>query len=228
MPASGAERALGDLVHFGAASVPFAPIIGLLQDWLTRADPVERAEVLDGLDGLGALLPSLGGSSVDATRLPVLVDLVLNRIAVRRPMVVVVDDLQWADVASLDVLSYLIAGFREQRLALIATCRTEERAEGHPLHGWLADMRRMPSFGEIRLEPLDLDAVSNQIEGLLGTAPEIDLVSDVLARSDGNPYLVELMVRDLSGSNTAVPRPSPQHSARPCSPLGTVSRTRPA
>ena len=199
----------GSCVHFGGASVPFAPVIGLLKDWHARAGSDERTEVLDGVDGLAVLLPTLGGLGTDTTRLPVLVDLVLNRIAVRRPTVVVVDDLQWADVASLDVLSYLIAGFREQRLVLIATCRTEERPEGHPLHAWLADMRRMPLFGEIRLEPLGLDGVGDQMEGLLGTPPDIELVTEVLARSDGNPYLVELMVRGLSGAEHALPATVP-------------------
>ncbi|MFG1623451.1 AAA family ATPase [Kribbella sp. NPDC049227] len=196
----------GSCVHFGGASVPFAPITGALRDWLGRADDDEKAETLAGTDGLNALLPSLGVSAgVDTTRLPMLVDLVLNRIAVRRPTVVVVDDLQWADVASLDVLSYLIAGFRSQPLVLLATCRTEERGEGHPLHSWLADMRRMPFFDEIRLDPLDLDATSSQIEGLLGRAPDVELASGVLARSDGNPYLVELMVTGLSGTESTLP-----------------------
>lgn len=199
----------GSCVHFGAASIPFAPITAVLQDWLSRAGPEERAEVLDGIDGFGALLPSLGSSTADTTRLPVLVDLVLNRIAVRRPTVVVVDDLHWADVASLDVLSYLIAGFRNQRLMVIATCRTEQRPEGHPLHGWLADTRRMPMFSELRLEPLGLDAAGSQIEGLLGTAPDIELVGEVLARSDGNPYLIELMVSGLSGSERSLPSTVP-------------------
>ena len=138
-----------------------------------------------------------------------LVDLVLNRIAVRRPTVVVVDDLQWADVASLDVMAYLIAGFRAQPLVLLATCRTEERGEGHPLHSWLADMRRMPFFGELRLEPLDLDGTSSEIEGLLGQAPDIELAAEVLARSDGNPYLVELMVSGLSGAERTLPATVP-------------------
>jgi DNA-binding CsgD family transcriptional regulator len=200
----------GSCVHFGGASVPFAPITGALQDWLSRADADERAEILAGTDGLSALLPSLGTSAgIDTTRLPILVDLVLNRIAARRPTAVVVDDLQWADVASLDVMAYLIAGFRAQRLVLIATCRTEERGEGHPLHSWLADMRRMPFFGEIRLDPLDLDATSSQIEGLLGRAPDIELASRVLARSDGNPYLVELMVSGLSGAEHTLPTKVP-------------------
>ncbi|WP_405066091.1 AAA family ATPase [Kribbella sp. NBC_01510] len=200
----------GSSVHFGGASVPFAPIAGALQDWLSRADADERADTLAGTDGLSALLPSLGVSGgVDSTRLPMLVDLVLNRIAVRRPTVVVVDDLQWADVASLDAMAYLIAGFRSQPLVLLATCRTEERGEGHPLHSWLADMRRMPFFGELRLDPLDLDGTSSEIEGLLGQGPDIELAAEVLARSDGNPYLVELMVSGLSGAERTLPATVP-------------------
>ncbi len=196
-------------VHFGAASVPFAPIIGLLQGWEAQADPDERAEVLDGIESLSVLLTSLGTGPTDTARLPVLVDLMLDRIAVRRPTVVVVDDLQWADVASLDVLSYLVAGFRDQRLGMIATCRTEERPDGHPVHSWLADLRRMPRFGEIRLGPLAADAVGSQLEGLLGTTPDIELVADVLARSDGNPYLIELMTQGLSGSEHSLPSAVP-------------------
>ncbi|WP_371401716.1 AAA family ATPase [Kribbella sp. NBC_00662] len=196
----------GSCIHFGGASVPFAPITGILKDWLARAEPRERAEILEGMDALPLFG---GGGSVDSTRVPVLADVVLNRIAVRRRVVVVVDDLQWADIASLDVLSYLLAGFRDQRLALLATCRTEERPEGHPLHSWLADMRRMPRFGEIRLERLGADAVSSQLEALLGTTPDIDLVTQVLARSDGNPYLIELMAQGLSGSERVLPESVP-------------------
>jgi len=70
-------------------------------------------------------------------------------------------------------------------------------------------MRRMPSFAEIRLDPLDLEATGSQIEGLLGGTPDIELVTEVLARSDGNPYLVELMVRDLSGSEHTLPTTVP-------------------
>src|SRR5689334_8936719 len=91
----------GSCVHFGSASVPFAPIIGGLRDWLGRAGDDEQTEILAGTDGLSALLPSLGaGSNIHTSRLPMLVDLVLNRIALRQPTVMVVDDLQWADVAS--------------------------------------------------------------------------------------------------------------------------------
>ncbi|WP_406056110.1 AAA family ATPase [Kribbella sp. NBC_00889] len=195
----------GSCVHFGGASVPYAPIIGVLQDWLAQADAAEQAMVLAGAGELSSLLPALGGSqSVPTARLIPLIDLVLNRIADRHRTVVVVDDLHWADLASLDVLAYLITGFRAQQLTVFGTSRDEDRGEGHPLHSWLADMRRMPSFDELHLERLDVDSTGLQLEYLLGQLPDIDVVNQVQARSDGNPYLTELLVEDLSGTESAL------------------------
>ena len=200
----------GSCVHFGGASVPYAPIIGVLQNWLAQAAPAERTEVLAGVDELSTLLPMLGTAPIAATdRLIPLIDLVLNRIAERHRTVLVVDDLHWADVASLDVLAYLITGFRGQRLTVLGTCRDEERGDGHPLHSWLADMRRMPSFEEIHLERLEQAATAIQLEHLLGQAPDIDLVTQVQAWSGGNPYLTELLVEDLSGELSALPATVP-------------------
>ncbi|TCC46869.1 LuxR family transcriptional regulator [Kribbella capetownensis] len=190
----------GSCVHFGGASVPFVPVTGALQSWLTQADSQRRTEVLAGAGELSAVLPALGGvGSGEPGRLLPLIDLVFDRIAAQRPTVVVIDDLQWADRTSLDVLAYLITGFREQRLALLATCRDEQRGEGHPLHGWLADMRRMPSFTELHLDRLDLAATESQVESLLGHAVDIELTAQIHERSAGNPYLTELLVRGLSG-----------------------------
>ncbi|MFG1623529.1 AAA family ATPase [Kribbella sp. NPDC049227] len=195
----------GSCVHFGGASVPYAPIIGVLQDWLAQADAAEQARVLAGAGELSSLLPALGGSqSLPTARLIPLIDLVLNRIADRHRTVVVVDDLHWADLASLDVLAYLITGFRAQQLTVFGTSRDEDRGEGHPLHSWLADMRRMPSFDELHLERLDVDSTGLQLEYLLGQLPDIDVVNQVQARSDGNPYLTELLVEDLSGAESAL------------------------
>ncbi|TCC63104.1 hypothetical protein E0H73_11575 [Kribbella pittospori] len=194
----------GSCVRFAAAEVPYTPIAGVLQDWLNTAGPTERDEVLAGADDLAALLPSIGfGTAIAGGRLVPLVDLVISRLADRRPTVVVVDDLQWADAASLDVLAYLIAGFRNQPLALIATCRDEARSETHPLHGWLADMRRMPSFEEIHLERLDLESTADQIAGLTQHPRDLELAAQVQAMSDGNPYLTELLVRDLPDPQAA-------------------------
>jgi DNA-binding CsgD family transcriptional regulator len=200
----------GSCVRFGAASVPFAPITGALQGWLNTADDATRAAVLSGAEELSTLLPALGAAKdTEPGRLLPLIDLVLNRLAARKPTVVVVDDLHWADRTSLDVLAYLVTGLRNQPLALLATCRDEHRGEGNPLHTWLADMRRMPHFTELRLGRLDLAQTQAQIERLLQRPVDIALAAQVHERSSGNPYLTELLVRGLSGDEPRLPEETP-------------------
>jgi DNA-binding CsgD family transcriptional regulator/tetratricopeptide (TPR) repeat protein len=191
----------GTCVHFGQATVPYAPLTSALKPWLARTDAATRRKVLTGADELGSILPALGDvRTTESGRLLPLLDLVFNRIAETAPTVLVIDDLHWADRTSLDVLAYLIAGFDNQRLALLATCREEHRDEGHPLHGWLADLRRTPRFTEVHLDRLGLAATEAQIEGLLGRAIDIEFAAQVHERSGGNPYLTELLIGGMSGS----------------------------
>jgi DNA-binding CsgD family transcriptional regulator/tetratricopeptide (TPR) repeat protein len=206
----GTQVLWGTCVHFGEATVPFAAVAGALQSGLADLDAAERAEILAGAGELAGLMPALGADRrSEAGRLLPLIDLVVNRFAARAPTVVVIDDLQWADRTSLDVLAYLITGFREQRLALLATCRDEHRGEGHPLHGWLADLRRMPRFTELHLDRLDLEATEVQLGILRGGAVDVGFAAEVHERSRGNPYLTELLVRDLPAEKRALPTAAP-------------------
>jgi DNA-binding CsgD family transcriptional regulator/tetratricopeptide (TPR) repeat protein len=213
--AGGGEVLWGTCVRFGAASVPFAAVLQALDRWAQGVDPSVRSSVLEGADELSKLLPSMGVGSPDvpSSRLLPVVDRVVQRIAKGQPTVLVIDDLQWADVSSLDVLAYLIAGFRAQNLALVVTIREEDRPVGHPLHGWLADVRRQPGVSELVLARLDPAECTDQIAGLLGRPPGEGLVADVLARSGGNAYFTELLVRDL-----------PQNAQRLSGELPTVLR----
>ncbi|MEO6143385.1 MAG: AAA family ATPase [Dermatophilaceae bacterium] len=203
----GHEVLWGTCVHFGAASVPFAPVVQALDGWAVQMDPSIRSHVLEGCDELSNLLPSMTMHlrDVPPSRLLPVVDRVIQRIVVRQPVVLVLDDLQWADVSSLDVLAYLIAGFRGQNLALVATIRDEDRPVGHPLHGWLADVRRLPGVSELILARLDPDETTEQIAQLLGRPPAGELVADVLQRSRGNAYFTELLVRDLPADARRLP-----------------------
>jgi DNA-binding CsgD family transcriptional regulator/tetratricopeptide (TPR) repeat protein len=125
----------------------------------------------------------------------------LDRAASRRPVVLAVDDLQWADQSTLDVLMYVIAGRDERRLAVVVTLRP-----GQPrLRQWLADVRRLPRVTELPLARLDRVATREQIEGLLGRAPYESLVDEVFARTAGNPYLTRLLVQGVSPDAGTLP-----------------------
>jgi DNA-binding CsgD family transcriptional regulator len=208
----GHEVLWGTCVRFGAASVPFAGVVQALDSWALHVEPAVRTAVFEESDELSILLPSMGmrSSDVPPSRLLPVVDRVVQRIVDRQPTIVVIDDLQWADVSSLDVLAYLIAGFRRQNLALVVTIREEDRPVGHPLHGWLADMRRLPGVSELMLARLDADETSEQIVQILGRPATEELVTDVLQRSGGNAYLTELLVRDLQPDARGVPSEPPQ------------------
>ena len=98
-----------------------------------------------------------------------------------RLVVLVIDDLHWADRSTLDVLMYLIAGPADRRLAVVATMRGGEVGDGHPLQRWLADIRRFPRIRQLTLGPLDRIATGEQIAAVLGGSPHQSLVAEVFA-----------------------------------------------
>ncbi len=154
--------------------------------------------------------PAFLAAGVEGARLPVAVDEWLTDLARERPVVLVVDDLQWADEETLDALMYVLAGPAERALALLLTVRSGELGPDHPLHRWLADARRLPGFVEVRLGPLGREDVAEVVESLLGGAAHAPLVDEVYRRSGGNPYFVRLLVEGVDPASTSLPGHLPE------------------
>ena len=146
------------------------------------------------LDGLDAI-----------EKAPVLLDAWLQDAASAAPVVLLVDDLQWADESTLDVLMYLVAGPADRRFALLATVRSQSVPDGHPFHRWLADALRLPRVTHLDLQPLDRAGTEAQVGSLLGTVPHQTLVDDVFAHTLGNPYLNILVTADLEPTARRLP-----------------------
>jgi predicted ATPase len=193
-------------VRFGAVDTPYVALVSALEGWLDTAEAAERSAVLAAVPAAAELLPSLGGQPTRSRTglLPVLDGLVQALVSLR-PTVLVIDDVQWADLASRDAITYLVAGFHSQRLAVLATYRDEELTEGHPLHVWLADLIRLPSVSSLRLDRLSRDETDEQLSLLLGGRPDPRLLSEVVRRSDGNPYFSELLVQGLTAADGKLP-----------------------
>lgn len=122
-----------------------------------------------------------------------------------RPVILVIDDLHWADQSTLDVLMYILAGPGDRPLGVIGTVRTGEVRPGGALHQWLADIRRLPQVGIHRLGPLDRPDTEAQLSRLLGAPPHQSLINDVYTRSAGNPYLNLLLVEGLTADARHLP-----------------------
>ncbi|HTE65141.1 MAG TPA: LuxR C-terminal-related transcriptional regulator, partial [Candidatus Binatia bacterium] len=180
-----ADVVWGSCLPLTSLAVPFMPLASALRAW--AADRNMPVPVLAGLAG-------------DA---PAGFDAWLEERCREHPVALVVDDLQWADQSTLDVLMYVLAGLAGRRLAMLATVRTGE--EAHPLRRWLADVRRFPGVGELHLDRLDRVATAEQLAALLGRPPHQSLVDAVYGRTQGNAYLTALLVRGLSPDARSLP-----------------------
>ncbi len=196
----------GRCMRFGAVESVLLPWVVALEGWWETSPPEERRRVLAAVPAASQLLPSLGGSAqADSSRLLSVAESLLARIVSFRPVLLVIDDVQWADPTSRDALSYLIAGFGRQDLVVLATCRDEGLRAGDPFFGWTADLRRMPRVTELVLSRLGRDETEEQLRELLGGPPAPSLVDAVQQRTQGNPYLSELLAQRLTTEDESLP-----------------------
>jgi len=201
----------GRCVRFGAVDTPYVALVGALEGWLESAEPSERSAVLAAVPAAAELLPSLGGQTTRSmVRLLPVVDQLIQAMVSLRPTVLVLDDVQWVDLASRDAITYLVAGFRNQRLVVLATYRDEDLSVGHPMHAWLADLMRLSSVSSLRLDRLSRDETEEQLSELLGGRPDPHLVAAVERRSDGNPYLSELLLNGVTIADNDLPPDLPE------------------
>lgn len=178
------------LVDAFAGSAPSRPLRGACDDLLTprplgplrdlarRASEEFRAAMAEG-QTLTALLDELGRG------VP--------------PRVAIIEDIHWADEATLDVLTYTCRRMPDVPALLILTYRSDELTADHPLTALLG---RLPASATERLDlpPLSLDAVAALVGG------DHDRATEVLRVSGGNPFFVTELLAGATGSGSEVPQ----------------------
>jgi tetratricopeptide (TPR) repeat protein len=161
---------------------------------LQRATPETWSRLAEvGGDTLARLLgdTSTTASSEDPTfQLCDTISRTLLEAAQRRPVVVALDDLHWADAASIRVLDFLVRHLALEPLLIIATYRNVELdAEEHPLRSSLLAL--LPKATPILLGGLDLDSTALLIGQAADRQPEASLVADLQRTTGGNPFFVQ-------------------------------------
>lgn len=125
--------------------------------------------------------------------------------AERRPLVVVLDDLHWADPATLKLLAFAAQHTWYERILLIGAYRDAEvEAPDHPLRPLLSPLASRAAV-TLRLTGLDRDGVGALITLFTGVEPEGRVVDEVHRSSGGNPFFIEQTVRNWSGDMPASP-----------------------
>ncbi|MFD0121186.1 MULTISPECIES: helix-turn-helix transcriptional regulator [Streptomyces] len=207
----GAVVAVGGCVEIGAEGLPFAPFSTALRA-LHRLLPEELAAAAAGQeDELARILPELGDTprgphdEESTARLFELTARMLERLAADRTVVLVLEDLHWADTSTRHLLSYLFRTLVSGRLVVVATYRADDVHRRHPLRPLLAELDRLRTVRRIELSRFNRAEVRRQLAGILAAQPDEAFVDSVFDRSDGNAFFVEELVASKeSGCRTGL------------------------
>jgi tetratricopeptide (TPR) repeat protein len=205
----GAVALSGGCLDIGDGVLAYAPMVEALRPLVDLLDPSELERVLGGARAeLARLVPELGGQAMGRqaeaplapTRLFELVLGVLHRLADRGPVLVVVEDLHWADQSTRDLLGFLVRNLRGG-VALVLTYRSDELHRRHPLRPFLAELDRGGRVERLELGRLGRRELGELLAGILGEPAPAALVGEILARSEGNPFFAEeLLAAHLEGA----------------------------
>ena len=182
----------------------------LVEDALNRVPRYVRTEVARLLPGLETAEPVRAGRAGgwQRDRLFSAVAELLDAVAGESGFVAVIEDVHWADGATLDCLTYLARAGGSGALTLVVTCRGDEVPLDAQVTGWLAHARGAGGVEEIRLGPLSRAETAQQIAGLVGEKPPRRFADDLYVRAEGNPFFAEQLVAAAlagQGGDTLLP-----------------------
>lgn len=196
------ERVLwGGCLPLGERGVPYLAVIEMLRS----LDPEER-------DSLPAALETLAPKGHEAvteraiSRMHLFQSMLelLEGLANESPLIVVFEDIHWADRSTRDLLDFLIGLMRDQRIMLVASVRTDGLPNDHPLRPQLAEWSRRPSVSRIDVGPLTLEECLRLIAPLLaGSGETREEAMQLAERADGNPFFLEELA--ASGGKGSLP-----------------------
>ena len=186
-------------------SVPYLPLADALRG-AAQAGAVRDA--LSSRPALSMLLPEGGGGlTIDSDRSGLArqqmfggVLGLLTELAAAGPVLLVLEDLHWADTSTRDLVTFLSRMLHRERVALIGTYRTDDLHRRHPLRPVVAELLRLPGVIAVDLAPLDPSALAEHLtaaaQGRIGATE----LNDIMARAEGNAYYAEeLLAASVSG-----------------------------
>jgi DNA-binding CsgD family transcriptional regulator/tetratricopeptide (TPR) repeat protein len=196
----------GQCLELGEEGLPFAPFAAALRELARR----EGREVFEGRESdFARLLPELGPpSAFGETHRGLLFELVgalFARLSAERPLVLVLEDLHWADRSTRDLIGFLLRSGRAPRLMLLATYRTDELHRGHPLRSFVAELERVRGVQRLELDRLDREGTAELLGHLLGVEPEPQIVDAVSRRAQGIPFFIEQLAASADPACSDMP-----------------------
>ncbi|MCW2706564.1 MAG: LuxR family transcriptional regulator [Frankiales bacterium] len=175
----------GGCVDLGDIGLPYLPFVEAFAD-LARQQPA----AVD-VPGLGPLLPGAAAQGGELVRLQLFEAVVaaLRAAGEVAPVLLVLEDLHWADASSRELLRFLVTRLRDERVTLLASYRADDLHRRHPLVPLVGELGRLSGVEHLQLRPLDDAAVARHLSALVTLTPEV--LSAVVRRAEGNAYFAE-------------------------------------
>ena len=222
---NGARVLTGHCLELAGGGLPFGPIAAILRD-LARTTSADRlVDVLGPARAeLARLVPELAAirdvspAAVAATTDGVDIDPgraqarlfeyllgVFGRLGSEAPTVLILEDVQWIDPATRDLVSFLASNLRNERVLIVMTSRSEHLPRSHPHAAWLAELGRNPRSRLLNLEPFSPAETATQLGAILDAEPDADLVARIHRRSEGNPLFNEELLAAIRSGTSSLP-----------------------
>jgi class 3 adenylate cyclase len=185
--ADGARVLVGESAPMAGAALAYGPFVAALGN--------EAGRLLAG--------DSTGDKLAARHRLFVRVLELLVLLAARSPLVLVLEDLHWADESSREMLTFLAVRLREEPVMIVGTLREEELTEA--VRRWLTELEHRPRVTRLRLGRMSDSEIAGLVTGAMPADAGPDRVAAVVAAADGNPlYARELANADTAGSPASI------------------------
>jgi ATP/maltotriose-dependent transcriptional regulator MalT len=206
---TGARVLIGGCLELGAESLPFAPFTAVLRELVRDLGAAGVAALLPGGSGreLARLLPEFGTpagpdeAGEARARLFEQMLVMLEHLAESGPVVLVIEDMHWADQSTMDLLAFLIRNqWSLDGVLIVATYRSDDLHRTHPLRPLLAELGRIDWVSRMDLGRLSRPDTAQLVAQIIGREPADDLLAAVYQRAEGNPLFTEALVGNSAGN----------------------------
>ena len=190
-------------------SVPYLPFADAFR---TAAPEIEKA--IKARPVLARLLPDGDGQAREADwaglarqQMFGAVLSLLSELAAASPVLLVIEDLHWADATTRHLVTFLARMLHRERVAIIGTYRTDDLHRRHPLRGVIAELLRLPMVALVELGPLPATALAEILLAAPDAAPpqSAAALNSLVERADGNAYYAEELLTASSYAEGDLP-----------------------
>jgi DNA-binding CsgD family transcriptional regulator len=129
----------------------------------------------------------------------------LAELSAQAPVLLVIEDLHWADASTRDLVTFLLRMLHRERVATIGTYRSDDMYRRHPLRPVVADLLRLPSVVSVEVGPLAPTALAEHLFSIPNGPGRLSAatINRIVARAEGNAYYAEELIASLSGAMPA-------------------------